>query len=457
MINSRNFIIFLILINFLSLGSTNSAEFWSNKVDGPKNQSEAIKLFEGKKLDMIEGLWFDQGIGTVVIYEDSGSFKMYIVDGPTEFNGTWEATILKRNNQYDFLSRVWYSQTGGKYTYGTQSGRLEVADNYFYTRWDSLSNEGVNMDSKFIRVWPKNSYTENNTSTTNVKKNKSITDSRDDEFYNLPWYNLDNSENHWVEIPKSNAEVNILKNEIYLIGHKNINKFTQLLFQENDDYNDLLIVDNQDYNYSIYSKYLDEGYVSIEDWNDVNPQNLLNEMKSTAKDDVVDVKWIFKPKISDKNFVSYSYQVSWKDNSQSIETTVLSLGRKGYLQTAFVTTYDEDFNAKEFEEFATGFAETISFNEGYRYADYKSGDKTAAVGIGGLVAGTLGLKVLAKAGVLSKLLALAFKFWWIILAPLVALFTFKKKENSNTVSSTDLETKPIKKTPKKRKKTKKID
>ena len=38
----------------------------------------------------------------------------------------------------------------------------------------------------------------------------------------------------------------------------------------------------------------------------------------------------------------------------------------------------------------------LTFQEGYRYSDYKSGDKTAAVGIGGLVAGTLGVKALAK-------------------------------------------------------------
>lgn len=93
---------------------------------------------------------------------------------------------------------------------------------------------------------------------------------------------------------------------------------------------------------------------------------------------------------------------------------------------------------------AIEFANTINFKEGYRYADYKSGDKTAAVGIGSLVAGTLGVKALAKAGVLAKLLGFAAKFWWIILAPLVFLGgLFNKKSSSGeTVSN---------KTPKKRK------
>jgi hypothetical protein len=43
-------------------------------------------------------------------FEENNVFKMYIVEGPTEFNGTWEATIIKRGNEYDFLSRIWYKK-----------------------------------------------------------------------------------------------------------------------------------------------------------------------------------------------------------------------------------------------------------------------------------------------------------------------------------------------------------
>ena len=99
---------------------------------------------------------------------------------------------------------------------------------------------------------------------------------------------------------------------------------------------------------------------------------------------------------------------------------------------------------REFEEMAKGFADSINFDEGYRYSDYKSGDKIAAVGIGGLVAGTLGVKALAKAGVLAKLLGFVAKFWWVILAPLIFLGSLlNKKSTSGERVST--------KTPKKRK------
>ena len=44
-------------------------------------------------------------------------------------------------------------------------------------------------------------------------------------------------------------------------------------------------------------------------------------MKETAKEDVIDVKWVFKPQIIDKRFVTYSYKypgrmarIAWKLN-----------------------------------------------------------------------------------------------------------------------------------------------
>ena len=62
----------------------------------------------------------------------------------------------------------------------------------------------------------------------------------------------------------------------------------------------MLIVDGDDFEYSIYINYINAGYVSLDDWKDINPNVLLAEMRETAKENVIDVKWIFKPKISDE-------------------------------------------------------------------------------------------------------------------------------------------------------------
>jgi len=428
----------LILFFFLTSSSfANSSEFWSNKVDGPTNKDQAIKILEGRNLDPIEGLWFEKDLGTIVIFKEEDIFKMYIVDGPTEFNGTWEATILKRDNDYDFLSRIWYPETSG-YRYATQTGIIEVYDNYFLTKYDTLSDQGFNMNSRFNRIWPADKVASND---------KPIKSDLEDKFYDLGWFNLDNPKNVWVEIPGSNSEVNVLETEIYLKGQDSINAYTNLLFGNNAPENDLLILDDENYNYSIYINYKNDGYVSIDDWEDIDANSLLQELKDTSKKEVVDVKWIFKPSISKKNYITYSYETNWDNGDITLETNIISLGRNGHHEITFVSDYDI-FDPKELENFAIEFANTINFKEGYRYSDYKSGDKKAAVGIGGLVAGSLGVKALAKAGVLAKLLAFAVKFWWVILAPIVAFFTFLNKKNSSvkTQSTNDqVKTKKVKK------------
>ena len=201
-----------------------------------------------------------------------------------------------------------------------------------------------------------------------------------------------------------------------------------MLFKEPANENDMLIVEDNNYDYSIYINYIDDGYVSKDDWKS-NSKELLEEMKETSKDDVKDVKWVFEPKLSKKNYAYYSYEVLWVDGDRTIETAILSFGRKGYHKIKFLKKIDENFNAREFEQMAKEFAESINFKEGYRYADYKSGDKIAAVGIGSLVAGTLGVKALTNPGILGGLIAFASKFWWIILAPFVALAgIFNKKK-----------------------------
>jgi len=282
-------------------------------------------------------------------------------------------------------------------------------------------------------------------------QNNNTEDEQTKKFYALDWFNLDDPKEHYAEIPSSNSEVYILESEMYIKGQQEIDKFSNILFGHSANENDMVIIDSSDFAYTIYINYKDEGYISLKDWKDVDSKQLLEEMKSTAKDDVTNVSWIFEPKIYENKNVSYSYKVIWQDGAQTLETKILSLGRKGYNSISVVKKIDEDFNTKEFEEFALDFANTITFKEGFRHSDYKSGDKAAAVGIGGLVAGTLGVKALAKAGIIAKLLAFAVKFWWVILAPLVFLGSlFSKKSSSGETSSEKV-------TKKRKKRTKKTD
>ena len=289
-----------------------------------------------------------------------------------------------------------------------------------------------------------NNLISNNSS--NVQ-NENIEDTKTKNFFALNWYNLDDPKEHYAEIPNSNSEVFILNTEMYIKGQEEINKFSNILFGEPAQTNDMVIVDLENFDYTIYIDFKDDGYVSLKDWKDIDSDKFLKEMNDNAEQEITNVNWVFEPKIHENKNITYSYEISWKNGEKTLETKILSLGRNGYNDIAVVKKIDKDFNSSDFEDFALEFANSVSFKDGFKHTDYKSGDKTAAVGIGGLVAGTLGVKALAKAGVIAKLLAFAVKFWWVLLAPLVFLGSlFNKKSTSGNVNEEKVIKKRSKKT-----------
>jgi len=432
----------LVIVFLITSNNLFAQEFWSNTKDGPTSVEEAKKIFSDRKLDYLEGIWFDESVGTLVIFKDDDLYKMYIVTSNTDFNGTWEASFIKRGyRNYDFFCRLWYSQSDGSYKFDTQGGTINTFDNHFYTRYDSRSNFGKDMDAKYTRVWPQDLTAYNNSLSISedqkIETNKEV---KDDDFqekvYLLNWYNFENSKNHYTEIPTSNSTVNILESEIYLKGEKDINEYSMLAFEVEDYSKDMFIKGE---GYSIYIDYINEGYTSLEDWNDVDPKRLLEEMKLNAKEDVENITWLIEPKIFKETNVTYSYKVEWINTEDSIESRILTLGRNGHNDISLVASL-KNFSATELEDFAIEFANTIKFNDGFKYADYKTGDKVAALGIGGLVAGTLGLKALAKLGIFAKLLPFLKSFWWIILFPLVFianLFNGKNEKTNNRKKKKD--------------------
>ena len=445
----KKLILQIALILLLSINFSYSV----TRVDGPSDPEEAKKkFFENRKLDIIEGLWYQQKEGAIyaIVKTSSNTYNIWTVDHKLQ---KYVGTLGLENG-------LRKTSVSGKYTYKTSVYNIAnpSEEEIGYGEFNLVNINKVNkviergcwstnkcwapIYGEKVRIWPEDIYAYNDNIKT-VSNNSSDDSDISQKFYQLNWFNLDNPKNHWAEIPGSNSEVNILETEIYLKGQKQIDAFSQLLFKEPANENDMVIIDDSSYDYTIYINYINDGYVSKDDWSS-NPKELLAEMKKKSKSDVKDVKWVFEPKLSENNYAYYSYENLWKDGTRSLETKILSFGRKGYHDISLVTKIDKNFNSKEFEEMAIEFADTINFKEGYRYADYKSGDKTAAVGIGSLVAGTLGVKALAKAGVLAKLLGFAAKFWWIILAPLVFLGgLFNKKSSSGETVSNQ--------TPKKRK------
>ena len=272
---------------------------------------------------------------------------------------------------------------------------------------------------------------------------KKITD--DEQWFKkvetLNWKNIEQKE-HSKEIKKANANVLILEEEIYLDNFKDINQYNWWNTGLAAEKESVMLIRGD--GYSIYLDYFDEGYIKLDDWEKVNPTNFLKQMNEVAKsnaeylkkinlDYTTKIDWIFKPTLNkENNSVSYSYKVTWSSGIETMESKNLILGKKGHLESAFVINYRDDLNFKEESEFSKDFVNGVIFRDGFKHSDYKPGDKIAAAGIGGLVAGSLGVKALAKTGLLAKLL----KFWWILLAPLAFLGKFLSgKESSPNTSS----------------------
>ena len=132
----------------------------------------------------------------------------------------------------------------------------------------------------------------------------------------------------------------------------------------------------------------------------------------------------------DNRSVSYSYKVFWSDGNNTLESKNFILGKKGYIETSYIVNLNNNnINFRDEAEYAKDFVNGVTFSDGYKHADYKPGDRIAAVGVGSLVAGSLGAKVLAKTGFFAKFLPIIAKFWWVLLAPLAAL-GFLRKEDS---------------------------
>ena len=255
----------------------------------------------------------------------------------------------------------------------------------------------------------------------------------------LKWKN-ENLEEHFTTIKKANAKVFILENEIYLDNFNDINQFSWWAFGHAAGDENVLFIRGD--GYDIYVDFIEAGYTKVDDWKNINSKDLLDSMKKIAESNadylkqrglsyVKQIDWIFKPNLNNQNkSVNYSYKVTWSDGEETMESKNIILAKKGHLETAWVLAYNKDLNFQDEANFSKEFAEGIVFDEGFKYSDYKPGDKLAAVGIGGLVAGSLGVKAIAKSGLLVKLA----KFWWILLAPLAFMGRFLSGKESSSSS-----------------------
>ncbi len=173
----------------------------------------------------------------------------------------------------------------------------------------------------------------------------------------------------------------------------------------------------------------DDGYVSDDDANQINYDELLSELQQTARESnqyrseqgyptVELLGWAERP-----YYDASAHKLYWAkelafqgvdDNTLNYDIRVL--GRRGVLVLSFVANMAQKSAIDANREAVLAMAE---FNEGDRYMDYVEGDKLAGYGIGALVAGATGL-ALAKKGVFAAVLIFLKKFGVLLVAGLLA-------------------------------------
>ena len=254
----------------------------------------------------------------------------------------------------------------------------------------------------------------------------------------LDWKNFEEKE-FMAPVEGAGGSIKIDSSEIFLTGN-DVNQYSYWTWGY-PDYSLMLIRSGAD---TIYVEHEGGGYVSIDDWKNVDANAMIKELNDNAKKIAQDRKaknisyatnlsWVHKPQLDrQKNMVYYAYKVEWSDDDLSLESLSLVLGRKGYTTVTFVTTYDENISLAATSKKNKDKASTFIYDEGEMYSNFKTGDKVAAVGIGALLAATLGVKAL-KPGLLIGLMLLLKKFWFILLLPLLAIGKlFNNKSSKST-------------------------
>ena len=249
-----------------------------------------------------------------------------------------------------------------------------------------------------------------------------------------------------VNIFSSNASMDF-NNFYYVDILRNYSQVQQLMYWSNGieypsttHYFDIYLDDENSYTVNV-EEFVDDGFIKGDDWSNVDTNDFLQEMIENSKENnkerikngyktVSNISWHITPNFNkDLGYVFYSLLVEFDDGTETYNSTAMILGRKGYTDLTFLFRENiAHLMPSEIDKVVKNFI----YSTGAQYTDYKSGDKVAAYGVGALVAGSLGIKGLAKTGALAVLAAFAKKLWFIILLPFIFLFRLvsgnKKKE-----------------------------
>lgn len=186
--------------------------------------------------------------------------------------------------------------------------------------------------------------------------------------------------------------------------------------------------------YGIDIFYTEDGYIEDDDAEDMDYDELLEQMQADIQagneervaagyESMELVNWASPPYYDAANKrLHWAKELYFEGaDANTLNYNVLFLGRKGYLTMNAIGGMED---LEKVSAGLPGFLNSVSYQEGHRYADFDpSVDEVAAYGIGALIAG----KVLAKTGILAGIGIFLLKAWKLVLVGLVALGAGLKK------------------------------
>ena len=100
----------------------------------------------------------------------------------------------------------------------------------------------------------------------------------------LNWNFSEQEDGETIQIKNTNASVILVKDEAIIQGKKDVNQYTWWSFGQAAEDDDIAIIRGVgDYSYSFYIAYNDNGYISLDDWKEVDASSLINQLRETAK------------------------------------------------------------------------------------------------------------------------------------------------------------------------------
>jgi uncharacterized membrane-anchored protein len=191
-------------------------------------------------------------------------------------------------------------------------------------------------------------------------------------------------------------------------------------------------------------KYNEVGYVKDDDKDEIDADAILTsiregteaaneERKKMGSDPVEVVGWFEKP-----HYDSSSHHLVWAIEGKSKEDAMVNydvrlLGRRGYVSATLVT--DPKALAADLPH-VQALLGGFTFDEGNRYAEWKSGDKVAEYGLAALVAGGVGAAAM-KLGLFAQLGKLLAKGWKLVAVGFAALVGWVKRLFGKKQEETD--------------------